>query len=146
MIYSDSSFILSLYVGDFGSEKASNLVAQARERLVWTTWHELEFITAMEARVAKGLHSRHEAESVYQALAAHRTSNTLYADKKPSWKNVFTNGSQLARSFGAGILNRSEAIIHVAACLDLGIKNFWTLDERQISLAKEAGLIVNQAG
>lgn len=146
MIYCDSSFLLSLYVGDSGSEKASRLMEQATSRLVWTTWHGLEFNAAMEARVGRELNSRDEAERVYQALTIHRTSNTLFTDRILSWESVFVRGSQLARSFGADLLSRSLDIIHVAACLELGIENFWTLDDRQSGLAKEAGLIVNQAG
>ena len=145
MIYCDSSFLLSLYVGDSGSEKASCLMEQATSRLVWTTWHNLEFTAAMESRVGRELNSRDEAERVYQALATHRDANTLFADRILSWESVFVRGSQLARSFGASLLSRSLDIVHVAACLELGIESFWTLDERQIGLANEAGLTVNQA-
>lgn len=143
MIYADSSLILSLYVADSGSEAAGQMLAGLNEPLVWTAWHELEFIAAMEARVGRGQNSRSEADAVKAVLLAHREQDGLYARRSMDWERILERATSLASQSGAEFLCRSLDVLHVATCLELGVAKFITLDERQRKLAVKHGLEVN---
>lgn len=143
MIYADSSLILSLYVADSGSEAAEQMTAGLNEPLVWTAWHELEFNAAMEARVGRGQNTRTEADAVKAELAAHRERDGLYFRRSADWERVLERASSLTSQSGAELLCRSLDVLHVAACLELGLTIFLTLDERQRKLAAKHGLEIN---
>ena len=143
MIYADSSLILSLYVADSGSETAGQLIADAKEPLVWTAWHELACTSAMEARVGRGQNTRGEADAVNALLTAHRERDGLYERRAANWERVLERAIRVAARSGTVHLCRSLDVLHVAACLELGVSRFLTLDERQRKLALEQGLEVN---
>ena len=144
MIYCDTSLLLSLYVADDWSAEAGALVAGAREPLVWTAWHELEFTAALEARVGRGANTREEVDAVMEELAAHRERDELYVPRKADWEEVLRRAAGLAGKRGAEFLCRSLDVLHVAACLELRVERFWSFDERQRRLAKAVGLEVNR--
>lgn len=143
MIYCDTSLLLSLYVADSRSADAGVLLADAREPLVWTAWHELEFAAALEARVGRGTTTRKEADAVKAELAAHRERDGLYVRRAADWERVLERAVGLAEAQGAAFLCRSLDVLHVAACLELGLARFWSFDERQRWLASDKGLRLN---
>lgn len=143
MIYADSSLILSLYVADAGSEPAEQMTAGLNVPLVWTAWHELEFHAALEARVGRGQNTRNEADAVKAQLSAHRERDGLYLRRTADWERVLERASSLTSQSGAEFLCRSLDVLHVAACLELGLTKFLTLDERQRKLAAKHGLEIH---
>ncbi len=143
MIYADTSLIMSLYVADSGSEAAEQMTAGLSEPLVWTAWHELEFNAALEARVGRGQNTRNEADAVKAELSVHRERDGLYLRRSADWERVLDCASKLASESGAEFLCRSLDVLHVAACLELGMSRFLTLDERQKKLAAKHGLGIN---
>lgn len=58
------------------------------------------------------------------------------------WDEVFTRAEGLSAAHTAGIGARAMDILHVAAAMALGIKEFLTFDVRQKALAAAAGLKV----
>ena len=96
MIYCDTSFLLSLYVADANSECASGLVKKEASALIWTRWHELEFVAALEARVGRGDNLREEADAIYSLLLDHRNNGFLMQRAVGSWPQVFERGVGLA--------------------------------------------------
>ena len=143
MIFCDTSLLLSLYVQDRWSKKATALVNEHRQPLAWTAWHQLELMAASKARAGRGLASRVEVTRIRARLQLHRQSGFLRQVAPDSWHEVFEGGWQLACDHGARFLNRGMDILHVSLCLTLGIHTFWTMDARQHQLAQETGLTVN---
>jgi predicted nucleic acid-binding protein len=143
MIYADTSLIFSLYVADTGSRQATELLAGAKEALIWTAWHELEFTSALEARVSRGQNSRREADAVFAELVAHRERDGLFVRRKAEWDRVLERATKLAAQSGGELLCRSLDVLHVSLCLELGLSKFRTLDERQRKLAQRQGLEVS---
>lgn len=143
MIFCDTSLLLSLYVADRWTGEATDLVEDAGQALVWTSWHELELCSALEARVGRGVTSRSEAKYVYQAIAMHQADGFLRSCSPRSWGSVFSLAGELARAHGAGFLNRGMDVLHVALCQSLKVETFWSMDDRQRKLAGKAGLEVN---
>jgi predicted nucleic acid-binding protein len=140
MIYCDTSFLFSLYVKDSGSQQASKQVANAKEPLVWTAWHQLEFTAALEARVGRKANSRREADVVFSTLQSHLENDGFYARRTMDWELTLAKAIDLSREWGALFACRSLDVLHVGICLELGITQFWSLDKRQQDLAKVAGL------
>jgi len=145
MIYCDTSFLFSLYVEDSGSQRASEQMTSAKEPLIWTTWHQLEFTSALEARVGRNANTRKQAEAVYAALHAHLEKDGIYTPRSMNWEPALERSSELSRKWGGSLGCRSLDVLHVGICLELKIKKFWSLDERQRSLAKAVGLKINKA-
>lgn len=143
MIYCDTSLLLSLYVADSRSKEAGELLADAKEPLAWTAWHELEFAAALEARVGRGTTTRDEADAVNAELAAHRERDGLYARRETDWERVLERAVRLTKDHGAAFLCRSLDVLHVAICLELGLERFWSFDERQRKLAVSERLDLN---
>lgn len=144
MIYCDTSLLLSLYVADSGSEEAGSLVARADEPLAWTAWHELEFSAALAARVGRGATMQEAADAVIAELSVHRERDGLYVRTRADWDHVLERAVLLAKRHGAAYHCRSLDILHVASCLELGLRRFWSLDARQRQLAACESLDVNQ--
>ena len=143
MIYCDTSFLFSLYVEDSGSQRASRQVANAKEPFVWTAWHQLEFTTALEARVGRKANTRREADGVLASLQAHLKNEGFYARRTMDWEPALAKSTDLSREWGALLTCRSLDVLHVGICLELGITQFWSLDKRQQHLARLAGLKIS---
>ena len=143
MIYCDTSFLFSLYVEDSGSHRASKQITNAKEPLVWTAWHQLEFITALEARVGRKANSRREANVVLSTLQSHLENDEFYAHRTMDWGRTMAKSTDLSREWGALLACRSLDVLHVGICLELGITQFWSLDKRQQNLARVAGLKIS---
>lgn len=140
MIYCDTSFLLSLYIADSWSDIADRWVREKAQPVVWTPWHELEFTTALEARVGRGDTERDVANAVFRSLIEHQASGFLLKQPVRSWSEVTTRACQVARAHGAHCLSRSFDVLHVALCLELELKLFLSFDRRQVKLAKRLGL------
>jgi len=144
MIYCDTSFLFSLYVEDVGSRIASAQVENLTDPLIWTAWHQLEFTTALEARVGRNVNTRKEATSVMQALSLHLEKDGFFVKRTADWEQALAKSTEISQKWGAALGCRSLDVLHVGICLELEIENFWSLDERQRKLAKAVGLKINE--
>lgn len=144
MIYCDTSFLFSLYIEDSSSSRASAQIAAATESLVWTPWHLLEFTTALEARIARKANSRKEANAVNAALQTHLNQRGIFTKRTMNWDHALVRSLELTKKWGARFGCRSLDVLHVGICLEMEIVKFWSLDDRQRSLAKAVGLKINK--
>ncbi len=144
MIYCDTSFLFSLYIEDSGSPRASEQMAAATEALVWTTWHQLEFSSALDARVGRKANSRKEADAVNAALQTHLDKQGIFTRRTLNWENVLARSVELSKKWGARFGCRSLDVLHIGICLELEIVRFWSLDDRQRGLAKAVALKINR--
>jgi predicted nucleic acid-binding protein len=60
-----------------------------------------------------------------------------------NWERVLQRGQGLSRAHSAACSARSLDILHVASAMELGVREFWTFDSRQKTLARKVGLRVN---
>lgn len=56
---------------------------------------------------------------------------------------AFDRCIQLAKQHGTRIGMTTLDTLHVASALELGAERFWTFDERQVKLARAAGLKIS---
>ena len=142
MIYCDTSFLLSLYVADSHSEAADEFLRSQTNPLVWTAWHGLEFQTGLEARVGRGITKRDEANRIFDLLANHQSPSGFYESCPVIWLSAIRQATELAARHGAEFKSRGLDVLHVAICVQLKIKHFWSFDSRQNELAKALKLSV----
>jgi predicted nucleic acid-binding protein len=136
-VYADSSFFVSLYVMDRHSQEVKRRISKVPS--LWLTpLHRTEWVHAIEQHVFRGQMPTSAARQVYEEFERD--------DRKGLWTNVelpeqiFETATQLARAHVSRIGTRTLDTLHVALALELSATEFWTFDERQMKLAKAAGL------
>ena len=140
-IYYDSAVLVKAYCLESNSAQALSLIKRAKPSLPFTPMHAVEIRNALRLK-------RHRKElTEFQLLGAlgnieddirqgflHLTDLDLRA--------VFDQAELLSERYTSAIGARSLDILHVAAALLLGAKQFVSFDRRQRSLALRTGLSV----
>ncbi len=142
MIYCDTSFLISLYVGDSHSRETERHLATCSDPLVWTKWHGLEFRTGLEARVGRGLTRHDEANRIFDLLSKQRSPAGIYESCSVNWRAALDEATRLAADYGEKFTSRSLDVLQVAICVQLEVEQFWSFDTRQNDLAETVGLSV----
>jgi len=104
-----------------------------------TPLHGLEIRNAFHLLCGRRLISQSELRSVLdmldEDLAAHRLARVPV-----DFPRLFLRADQLVHAHSARLLCRSLDILHVACALQLECRRFVSADDRQLALAKAAGL------
>ncbi len=139
--YFDSAIIVKLYVQEANSAEAIRLVSSQTAPYALTSWQVLEVRNAIRL---KGF--RHEVTpiEVTQSIAALEQDIGAGRWVRPSHTvaAVELKAEELSAGHAATLGCRTLDIIHVAAALVMGAKEFVTFDHRQAALARTAGLAV----
>ena len=139
--YFDSGIIVKLYVKETNSLNAISLVGRYTAPHCLTHWQALEVKNAIRLKAFRNEISTEEMalsiRAFDQDIAAGRWQFPAY-----STLAVEQRADELSASYSAILGCRSLDIIHVAAALILGAKQFVTFDQRQASMAKHVGLTV----
>jgi len=140
-VYFDSAIIVKLYVQETNSADAIRLVSAHKAPYILTWWQTLEVRNAIRLKAFRGEITLTEMTQSLLALDADAGSgrwirpvhNVVALEQK---------AEALSAANAATVGCRSLDIIHVAAALVIGVKEFVTLDHRQAALARAAGLTV----
>lgn len=137
-VYFDTSAIVPIYLPEIASERARDEAMRARQ-IPYTPLHVLEVTSAIHLNCGRGSITAAELRAVSQQieddLVAHRLRTTPL-----DLADVFVNATDVARRHAATLLCRSLDVLHVAAALQLRCTEFVSADERQLELARVAGL------
>ncbi len=139
-VYFDSSALVKLYVTEEFSARARK-EAQSTGQLPYTRLHELEVGNALRVLAGRKFLSVEEARLLLDQLEDDRQAHRL-AEVAVDWPKIFHEAQQLSRAHSPKLLCRSLDILHVAAAVELGCKRLVSADDRQLALAKAAGLKV----
>ena len=139
--YFDSAIIVKLYVQEATSPDAIRLVGGYAAPYPLTTWQSLEVRNAIRLKAFRGeITSAEMNQSIAafeQDIASGRWHRATYATAAIEQKT-----EDLSANHCAVLGCRTLDIIHVAAALVIGVKEFVTFDMRQGALAKQVGLTV----
>ena len=140
-VYFDSAIIVKLYVQEINSADAIRLVSAHTAPYVLTWWQALEVRNAIRLKAFRGEITLTEMTQSLLALDADAGSGRWI---QPIYNVVALEqkAEALSAANAATVGCRSLDIIHVAAALVIGVKEFVTLDHRQAALARAAGLTV----
>jgi len=140
-IYTDTSFIVSLYSLDGNSEAALAIMeASSGVRLV-TTFGELEVVNALMLR-----HFRKEVSSAQARSALADFERDLRSGVfrlRPLPDQTFARARQLSQQTTVKLGTRTADLLHVAAALELQADYLYSFDKRQRALAQVVQLELN---
>jgi len=138
--YVDSSALVAIYVPERFSKTARQSV-RAVPQIPFTQLHELEVRNAFELLVGRALITREECRAIQAQLDADLDSQRL-ARVSLDLDRVFTSASDLSLTYTAKVLTRSLDLLHVAAAQAMMCRRLVSADDRQLRVAKAAGLAV----
>ncbi len=142
MIYADSSVIVSLLISDSNTSKALKLISTTKSPLIFNPLLRLEVCNAIQLNIANGQLNEVEAIAAEQQIVD-LLSKGMWEELEPDWSKVFLRSIGFSKAHTSIIRTRSFDILHVAAALEHGAKEFWSFDKRQRDLAANVGLSVN---
>ncbi|MBI5821652.1 MAG: type II toxin-antitoxin system VapC family toxin [Verrucomicrobia bacterium] len=137
--YADTGLLCSLYAPDAHSRQAVARMARQALPLPMTWLHQLEFRNALRLRVFRGEITPAQRDASLNAMLADLAAGVLAATSPPL-AEVTTEAERLSAMHSETLGTRSLDILHVSAAVVLGAAEFLTFDQRQIALAKAAGL------
>ncbi len=141
MNYADTSFLFSLYGNDVHSPQARAMGDAFTVPLIFTPLHRHELHNAFRLAVFRKVLSPERCQSVLAELEADAKAGAL-AETPVAWAEVFAEAEAMSAAHTAALGTRATDILHVAAAVALGVKDFYTFDDRQAALARKAGMKV----
>ena len=138
--YVDSSVLVAVYVPERFSKTARRLVG-AIPQVPFTWLHELEVPNAFAMLLGRGLISSAEHRAIHAQLQEDLENQRLL--RLPlDWDSVFAKACDLSLTHTATQRTRSLDLLHVAAAHTAACRSFVSADDRQLAVAKAAGLAV----
>ena len=143
----DTSFLCAFYVKQSNSPSAAAHAATMTEPLHITAFLAYEFRQSLRFQTWRHSANPREGISPADARAAFLQlekdlANGVAVLTPCSFHEVFRLADDLSKQYTADNGHRSFDILHVAAALYLGAKEFLTFDANQRKLAAAEGLIV----
>lgn len=144
-VYIDTGILVKLYTKETTSPQAISLVMSFPTPLPLTHFQELELRNALRLKQGRG--ELMESETTL-ALADFEADEAAGRYERPvdDLAAVFQRAETLSRHHAVRTKCRSLDVLHVAAALEIGSREFASYDERQRAVASAAGLDVQPPG
>ena len=139
--YADTSFFFSLYAQDANTVHAGRIAATLDAALVITPLQRHELRNAFRLAVFRREITAAECQSLLDAVETDTKTGVL-VETPVSWAEAYSEAEALSAAHSTTLGTRGFDVLHVAAAVALGTKNFLTFDIRQKALAVKAGLKV----
>lgn len=139
--YADTGLLCSLYATDVHTARAIAGVAKHSEALPIVWLHQLEFRNALRLRVFRREITGVQRDTSLNAFLADLAAGILIP-VSPPLAAVSLEAERLSALHSESLGTRSLDILHVAAAVVHGSREFLTFDHRQAALARAAGLSV----
>ena len=138
--YIDSSALVPVYV----PERFSTVAREALRgvpQVPYTPLHELEVSNAFALLKGRGLITAEEYRAIRTQLKDDVDAQRL-VPVALDWAGVFAIACELSEAYTATLLTRSLDLMHVAAARATSCRVFVSGDDRQLTVARAAGLRV----
>lgn len=139
MIYADTSFLVSLYGRDAGSDEAQAVAGKSNSPFAFTSLHRHEARNALRLAVFRKDITPGECRAVLETMDEDALTGVL-ASSPVAWAEVFDQAELISASHTDHLGTRALDVLHVAAAVVLDIREFLTFDKRQKALAAKVGL------
>ena len=139
--YADTSFLFSLYGHDANSAEARRMGIELKMPLAFSPLHRHELRNAFRLALFRKAMTAERCRAVLAQIEVDTQTNTL-VEAPVAWDEVFAEAEALSAAHTETLGTRGFDVLHVAAARALGIKEFFTFDQRQKVLAQKAGLKV----
>ena len=140
--YADSSFIVGLCLPQPSSAVAAAFMQRHGQPLPCTPWHRLEVRNALQLAVFHKLIDSPQSKAQLKQMEMDLREETLLVHTPVDCVAVLREAEKLGAAHAEDLGCRSADLFHVAAAAELGADLFLSFDERQMKMAKAAGLTV----
>jgi len=138
----DTSFLLSLYLGDCHSACAKAQVIEAGQALIVSPLARLEFTNGLEQWLFRKQISELQTLQLKNCFRNDFDQGQLIFGGNLSaqcWKTAERVSKNHTKKLGT----RSLDILHVSFALETQVSHFWSFDHKQRQLAQDLGLSLN---
>ena len=140
-LYADSSLLISYYVNDSNSASAQTVIHAATDPLPFSGLHRLEMRSALALGVFRRVLSPAQVAAAWSDVERDLRSGRLFP-QPVNWTPVYRAAAQWAALHSPAIGCRSLDVLHVTLAKKLGVREFFTFDVRQRSLALALAMTV----
>lgn len=140
-LYADTSLLISYYINDSHSVSTQALLHATADPLPFTGLHRLEMRNALALGVFRRILTSAQVSTAWADVERDLRSGRL-VPQPVNWRPVYRAAAQWAALHSPRIGCRSLDVLHVTLARELNVKEFFTFDERQKSLALVLGLTV----
>jgi len=137
IVYADSSFLVSNYVGDSHSAEADRRMS-AQPSILLTPLNRAELAHAISQYVFRRQITSIDAQRIWAEFQTDCMQGLWVSADLPA--GIWDSSIELARKYGPTLGIRTLDSLHIACALELQAQKFWTFDERQARLAEAVGL------
>jgi predicted nucleic acid-binding protein len=140
-VYFDTGLLIKVYVPEDGSELADELLKNASPPVPFTHLHRIEMRTALRLKQFRGEIDSEALGKTLEMIQADLSAG-LFEMPRYDLEAAYDRAEEISARFAAKTGARTLDILHVATALELGLRNFASLDKRQREVAALAGLSV----
>ena len=138
-IYFDTGLLLKLYSFEPNSARAIALIQSHGVPIILTGLQQTELRNALHRKRARGEMTLPQLKKALKDLQRDLDGGVLQIPPL-DWPGVWAGADRLTAKYAVTTSCRTLDVLHVAVALQLGIKVFGTTDQRQLLLARKAGL------
>jgi predicted nucleic acid-binding protein len=138
-IYFDTGLLLKLYSLEPNSAQAVTLIQSHGTPIVLTGLQQTELRNALYRKRARGEITPAQLKKALKDLQ-HDIDSGVFLTPQVDWPEVWARADRLTAKYVLSTACRTLDTLHVAVALQLGVKVFGTTDQRQLGLARKAGL------
>jgi predicted nucleic acid-binding protein len=139
--YADTGFLVSLYLEEMTSPAADAAFAKVTGALPLTALGMLELRNAFNLAIVRGRITEPERDRLWRKFEDQCEAG-VFEDADVGAESLHQRARELSDRYTPAHATRSLDLLHVAAALELGAREFLTFDERQSRVAKAEGLLV----
>ena len=137
--YLDTSALRPLFIHEERSRGVARYIRRYREIVHVTRFGYAELINSMACAVfRKDIWAAEFTAALAELEADLKSQHVIIVDLL--WRAALDRAIDLSRKHTPELGSRMLDVLHVASAMELGAKTIITYDERQIELAKSAGL------
>lgn len=140
-VYADTSYLVSLYTVDANTADAVAHDQRAASPPMLTSFGQFELKNAVRLKAFRREITSEQAEASLAALEEDARTGAI-ALTECDWPLVLAEAEKLSSQFTRLSGYRGMDVLHVAAALVLGARDFLTFDRKQAELARQAGLTI----
>jgi len=137
--YSDTSFLVSLYLDDDHTDVANAWMKRRADPLPFTPLHRLEFRNAIRTAVWRKQIDGAQRRELFRLMEEDLKAGFL-AHQAVGWTDSFREAERIGESQAEQTGVRAADLLHIGIASVLGAKEFLTFDATQRKAAIGAGL------
>jgi predicted nucleic acid-binding protein len=141
MIYSDTSFLVSLYLNDQNGETAIRFVEKRGGPILYTPLVRIEMANALRLWQFRKILTESQIRAVFLNISDD-LANGFLQETPVVWSDLLPLAERLSVQFTPKTGSRTLDILHVAAAIVLDVNDFLSFNKKQRLLAKKADLSV----